>query len=75
MDNGKTSMFYVVATILVMLSITLAMNGLFTAEQIEAARMSLSASLQGFVVPGADAQSTLYDSYCYMHNQYYGLRF
>lgn len=68
-------MFYVVATILVMLSITLAMNGFFTAEQIESARLSISSGLSGFVIPGADSQGTIYDTYCYVHNQYYGLRF
>ncbi len=75
MDNGKTSMFYIVATILVMLSISLAMNGFFSADQVETFRQNVSTALSGYILPGAHAQSTLYDTYCTLHNQYYGLQF
>lgn len=68
-------MFHVVATILVMLSITIAMNGFFSADQVEGARMTLSSALSGLFVPGVDAQGTLFDTYSYAHSQYIGLRF
>lgn len=75
MNNGNTNAFYIVATILVLLSLSLAMKGVVSADHFEAARQSLSTALSGIAVPGAHAQSSLYDTYCFVHNQYFGLRF
>jgi len=76
MDSGKTNMFYVIGTILILLSLSLAMNGnVGTAQIADHARQGISSMLTAIVVPGAQAQDTLFDTYCYVHNQYFGLRF
>lgn len=76
MSEGKTSLFYVVATICVLLSVTLAANGLVSAESFDHARQSVSAMLNGIVVPGGHGMDgTLYDTYCSYHDAYFGLRF
>ncbi|HMK45107.1 MAG TPA: hypothetical protein VK436_00625 [Methanocella sp.] len=76
MDSGKTNMFYVIGTILILLSLSIAVNGNIGAAHVaDHARQGLSSVLSSIVVPGAQAQDTLYDTYCYVHNQYFGLRF
>ena len=77
MSEGKMSVFYVIATILVLLSLSLFVNGSVSADSFDGARQSVSSMLAGFLLPGGDrnASGTLYDIFCYNHNEYFGLRF
>jgi hypothetical protein len=76
MGEGKFSVFYVVATIFVMLSLSLAANGVVSADAFNHASHSASSFLAGVLLPDEHHFSgTLYDMFCYAHNEYFGLRF
>ena len=76
MSDGKMSVFYVVATVLVLLSISLVTNGNVSADTFHAASQSASSFLANILLPGSHHGSgTLFDMYCYDHNQLFGLRF
>jgi hypothetical protein len=76
MTDGKMSLFYVVATIFVMLSISLIMNGNVSADSFETGRQAASSVLSGILFHGEhNVGGTLYDIYCYHHNVYFGMRF
>jgi len=76
MSEGKMSVFYVVATVLVLLSISMVANGTVSADSFHSASQSASSFLAGFLLPGSHQGSgTLYDMFCYQHNQLFGLRF
>ncbi len=76
MSDGKLSIFYVIATILVLLSLSLIANGTVSADTFNGAQQSASSLLAGFLLrDGHHAGGTLYDVFCYDHNAYFGLRF
>jgi hypothetical protein len=76
MTEGKMSLFYVVATICVLLSLSLIMNGTVSAESFDNGRQAASGVLSGILLhEERNIGGTLYDVYCYHHNDYFGLRF
>ena len=75
MSEGKMSVFYIVATIMLLLSLSLFMNGNVSAASYDSARSSVSTGLAAILLPGEHHMGdTLYDVFCYTHNQYFGLR-
>jgi hypothetical protein len=77
MAEGKTSAFYIIATVLVLLSLSMFINGSISADTYDGARQSASSTLAGILLHGDTHQATgtLYDIFCYDHNAYFGLRF
>ena len=77
MAEGKMSAFYVIATVLVLLSVSMFVNGSVSAATYDGARQSASSLLADFLLHGDThkATGTLYDIFCYDHNEYFGLRF
>ncbi len=76
MSEGKMSVFYVIATVLVLLSISLVANGGASVDTYQGVSQSASSFLAGFLLPGSHHGSgTLFDMFCYDHNQLFGLRF
>ncbi|OPY26294.1 MAG: hypothetical protein A4E28_02581 [Methanocella sp. PtaU1.Bin125] len=75
MAEGKMSLFYVIATICVLLSLSLIMNGTVSAESYDSGRQAASGVLSGILLHNEDnTGGTLYDVFCYHHNDYFGLR-
>jgi hypothetical protein len=77
MAEGKLSAFYVIATVLVLLSMSMFVNGSVSADSFDNARQSASSMLADVLLHGDThkATGTLYDIFCYGHNEYFGLRF
>jgi hypothetical protein len=77
MAEGKMSAFYVIATVLVMLSVSMFVNSSFSADSFDGAQQSASSMLADVLLHGdtQKATGTLYDIFCYDHNEYFGLRF
>jgi hypothetical protein len=77
MAEGKMSAFYVIATVLVLLSMSMFINGSVSADSFDGARQSASSMLADILIRGDSHQATgtLYDIFCYDHNEYFGLRF
>jgi hypothetical protein len=77
MAEGKMSAFYVIATVLIMLSMSIFINGSVSADSFDGARQSASSALADVLLHGDThkATGTLYDIFCYDHNEYFGLRF
>ena len=77
MAEGKMSAFYVIATVLVLLSLSMFVNGSVSTAAYDGARQSVSSTLADFLLHDGAHQSTgtLYDIFCYDHNAYFGLRF
>lgn len=77
MAEGKMSAFYVIATVLVLLSMSMFANGSISAESFEGVRQSASSMLADILLRGEGhlTTGTLYDMFCYDHNEYFGLRF
>jgi hypothetical protein len=77
MAEGKMSAFYVIATVLVLLSVSMFVNGSVSAQSYDSARQSASSMLADVLLHGDTnkATGTLYDIFCYDHNEYFGLRF
>lgn len=75
MSEGKTNLFYVFGTILVLLSLSIIGNCSISASSADVARQTMSTAFSGIIMPGVHSQGSLYDTFCYMHNQYFGLRY
>lgn len=77
MAEGKMSAFYVIATVLVLLSVSMFVNGSVSEASFDNARQSASSMLADVLLHGDThkATGTLYDIFCYDHNEYFGLRF
>ncbi len=77
MAEGKMSVFHIIATVLVMLSVSMFINGSVSADSFDGARQSASSMLADVLLHGdpSKATGTLYDIFCYDHNEYFGLRF
>jgi hypothetical protein len=76
MAEGKMSAFYVIATVLVLLSMSMFINGSVSADSFDGARQTASSTLAGILLHDNSntATGTLYDMFCYDHNEYFGLR-
>jgi hypothetical protein len=76
MTEGKMSLFYVIATICVLLSFSLIMNGTVSADSFDNGLQAASSVLSGVLLHDEhNIGGTLYDVYCYHHNVYFGVRF
>jgi hypothetical protein len=77
MAEGKMSAFYVIATVLVLLSMSIFVNGAVSVDSFDGARQSASSMIGSLLFHdnANTASGTLYDMYCYDHNGYFGLRF
>ena len=78
MSEGKLSIFYVIATILVLLSLSMIVNGTTAPGSFDGVSQSVSSTVAGLLLNGehhvGHVGDTLYDIYCFDHNEYFGLR-
>lgn len=81
MAKGNMSAFHIIATILVLLSLSMFVNSLFVNDgasitSFDNARQSVSLTLGNVLLHGEShgVSGTLYDMFCYDHNEYFGLR-